>query len=61
MLRPKYVLPLCPKSTLFRACMRRAVINFSVELPVNSNGSYGVHVNRSSLHAHDFSLTMMGV
>jgi hypothetical protein len=26
-----------------------------------ANGSYGVHVNRSSLHAQDFSLTMMGV
>jgi hypothetical protein len=26
-----------------------------------ANGSYGVQVNRSSLHAQDFSLTMMGV
>jgi hypothetical protein len=61
MLRSEYLLPLCPISTLSRACMRRAVINFSVELRVNSNVSYGVQVNRSSLHAQDFSLTMMVV
>ena len=40
--------------------MRYLLFHIYVQLSL-ANGSYGVQVNQSSLHAQDFSLTMMDV